>query len=251
MPGLANNINKLLEELQPDHKELKRLYFMLTTGGGIVEEVERIVNVTRHFYEEIIFIVPDYAYSAGTVLCMSGDEIYMNYFSVLGPIDPQVQNRAGQFVPAQGYLDKVNELIEKSQKGRLTSAEFMMLKEIDLADLRSYEQAKKLTVDLLEKWLVKYKFKNWEKHSSTGRIVTLEEKQTRAKEIAQDLGDNNKWKSHGRGIDINTLQSEFRLKIYDYGADKELSSFIHEYYSLAIEYIGDRSAMFFHTRRFL
>lgn len=34
-------------------------------------------------------------------------------FSVLGPIDPQVKNKEGNFVPALGYLDKVNELIEK------------------------------------------------------------------------------------------------------------------------------------------
>jgi hypothetical protein len=182
---------------------------------------------------------------------MSGDEIYMNYFSVLGPIDPQVQNRAGQLVPAQGYLDKVNELISKSKDGKLTSAEFLLLKEMDLADLRSYEQAKKLTEDLLKKWLVKYKFKNWENHSSTGMIVTLEEKQARAQKIAQDLGDNNKWKSHGRGIDIYTLQNELHLKIKDYGANKELSSVIQEYYSLAIEFIGNKYQTFCHTRRFL
>jgi hypothetical protein len=175
----------------------------------------------------------------------------MNYFSVLGPIDPQVQNRIGQLVPAQGYLDKVNELILKSQNGTLTSAEFMMLKEIDLADLRSYEQAKKLTVDLLEKWLVNYKFKNWEKHSSTGKEVTHYEKQERAQKIAQDLGDNNKCKSHGRGLDIHTLQIELNLRIFDYGGDKELSALIQDYYSLVTEFIGNKYPIFCHTRRYL
>lgn len=46
---------------------------------------------------------------------MSGDSIYMDYFSVLGPIDPQVQNKEGKWVAALGYLDKVNEYIEKQR----------------------------------------------------------------------------------------------------------------------------------------
>lgn len=66
---------------------------------------------------------------------MSGDNIYMDYFSVLGPIDPQVQNKEGRFVPALGYLDKVNELVLKAQNNTLTQAEFIILKEMDLAEL--------------------------------------------------------------------------------------------------------------------
>ena len=53
---------------------------------------------------------------------MSGDEIWMDYFSVLGPIDPQVKNKEGKFVPALGYLDKVNSLIDKARNGSLTIA---------------------------------------------------------------------------------------------------------------------------------
>lgn len=63
-------------------------------------------------------------------------------------------------------MDKVNELIDKANKGTLTDAEFLILKEMDLAELRSSEQAKELTIDLLKKWLVKYKFKNWNVHET-------------------------------------------------------------------------------------
>jgi ClpP class serine protease len=51
--------------------------------------------------------------SAGTVLVMCGDNIYMDYFSVLGPIDPQVKRRSkgNVYVPALGYLEKYNELV--------------------------------------------------------------------------------------------------------------------------------------------
>lgn len=77
---------------------------------------------------------------------MSGDNVLMDYFSVLSPIDPQVQNKDGKWVAALGYLDKVNELIEKARSkdvdNQLTQAEFLILKDIDLAELRGYEQAK-------------------------------------------------------------------------------------------------------------
>ena len=91
----------------------------------------------------------------------------MDYASVLGPIDPQVQNKEGKWVAALGYLDKVNEAIEKSRSGTLTQAEYLMIKDLDLSELRSYEQSKELTTDLLKKWLVKYKFKNWKTHQTT------------------------------------------------------------------------------------
>lgn len=48
----------------------------------------------------------------------------MNYYSALGPIDPQVQNKDGKLVAALGYLDKINELLQKAQARTLTEAEF-------------------------------------------------------------------------------------------------------------------------------
>ena len=142
--GQENTILKLLEELAIEKKS-KRLTIFLTSTGGSALAVERFVNVIRSLYDEIYFVVPDYAYSAGTIFCMSGDKIFMDYFSVLGPIDPQVQNKDGKWVPALGYLDKINELIEKAQKNTLTNAEFLILKDFDLAELRGYEQARELT----------------------------------------------------------------------------------------------------------
>lgn len=52
-------------------------------------------------------------------MCCSGDKIYMDYYSVLGPIDPQVMNKDGKFVAALGYLDKINELIKKARDNEL------------------------------------------------------------------------------------------------------------------------------------
>lgn len=105
-----------MEELVNDPNKKDKIFVILTTGGGSATAVERYVNILRKHYKEVNFIMPDFAYSAGTIFCMSGDYIYMDYFSVLGPIDLQIQNKEGKFVAALGYLEKINELIEKLKK---------------------------------------------------------------------------------------------------------------------------------------
>ena len=148
-----------------------------------MEVAEKLVTLTRYHYVEVDFVIPHSAISAGTVWCMSGDRIYMDYSSALGPVDPQISN-GEHWVPALGYLDKVNELIRKSgTAGGLSPAEVVMLTRIDLAELRSYEQAKELTISLLRERLVTY-FKNWTVHRTDpvnkGQPVTDDEKKARA-----------------------------------------------------------------------
>lgn len=241
----------LIEELkaEPDTKET--LFIVLNTPGGSAETVERLVKITRHHYKEVNFIVPDSAYSAGTIFCLSGDKIYMDYSSSLGPIDPQVYN-GKNWVPALGYLDKVEELINKSIAGKISQAELLMLREQDLAMLRRHEQARDLTVALLKEWLVKYKFKNWNTHNSTGLPVTPAEKETRATEIARDLGDNKLWHSHGRSIGVAALTHILKLKIEDYSTDSTLTKLIRVYNDLICQYITRNGGeMFFHTKKFI
>lgn len=246
-PLPPNVFTKIIEELKNDAVKHDKLYVILTTRGGSAEIVERYVNILRYHYNEINFVVPDYAYSAGTIFCMSGDSIYMDYSSVLGPIDPQVPNKDNKYVAALGYLDKVNEFIAKAAAGMLTNAELIWLKEIDLGELRSFEQARDLTIDLLKKWLVIYKFKNWNQHHD-GRAVTPADKAQRAEVIAKDLSDNNKWKSHGKGINISEL-TELKLKIEDFSKNANLRPLIREYYNAMDEYIRMKHhQLFIHNR---
>lgn len=220
------------------NNSIKTLVILLSTTGGSARAVEKMVEITRYFYEEVYFVILDQAMSAGTIWAMSGDKIYMNYASSLGPIDPQVPSHNGNWVPALGYLDKVNELIEKSRTNSITSAELMMLQNLDLATLRSYEQSAELSRALLEKWLVKYKFKDWNAHSD-GNCVTMEDKKNRATEIANKLGDNKIWHSHGRYIGIKTLEEQLKLKIDDFSQNSDMCAMsdqirysLHEYITM-------------------
>lgn len=249
--GIEGQVKSIIEELSKDPQKHNTLYVLLTTPGGSLTPVQRMVDIFRHFYVEVNFIVPDYAFSAGTIMCMSGDNIFMNYYSALGPIDPQVQNKDGKLVAALGYLDKINELLQKAKDNTLTQAEFLILKDFDLAELRSYEQAKELAVDMLKNWLAKYKFKDWIEHSD-GQPVSAEEKSARAVEIATILSDNNRWKSHGRPINIDILRTELHLKINDFEDDEELNALINSYYTHQIEYVRNHNyKVFFQTRLFI
>ena len=222
----------------------------MTTGGGSINPVKRIVNIFRNYYSEIHYIIPDYAYSAGTIMCCSGDSILMSYYSVLGPIDPQVKNSDGKFVAALGYLDKINDLIAKAKNNTLTQAEFLILKDFDLAELRAYEQARDLAIDLLVDWLSIYKFKDWTVHAD-GTTVTLDQKKDRAKAIATDLSDNKKWKSHGRPINRDELQS-IGLKIDQIESIPNLYDSVMVYHDIMLDYINKYNIQhFIQTRLFV
>lgn len=268
--GYQVKVLEVIEDLAKTKEKKDTLYIILTTTGGSAPAVDVYVNIIRHHYKTVNFIVPEYAYSAGTIFCMSGDNIFMDYYSVLGPIDPQVQNKDGRWVAALGYLDKIKELLDKAKpipgnpNGTLTNAEFLILKDFDLAELRGYEQARDLTIDLLKKWLVQYKFKNWTTHETTpkllGQPVTEEQKIKRAESIAKDLGDTSKWKSHARPINMQALK-EMKLKIEDYGTDKTLNELVRSYYEFLRDYTNkiqlsmplqaQAQFNFLHTRKYI
>lgn len=222
VPDNLANYKGLIEELNNNDgsSQKKKLAILINTDGGVVEIAEKYAKINRHFYDEVYFIVPDKAMSAGTIFCMSGDKIYMDYSSSLGPIDPQVFN-GERYVPALGYLDKVSECIQKSEQNELSTAEIMLLQKLDFGFLRLCEQAENLSRSLIKDWLTKYKFKTWIKHSNGDNIVTREEKEQKAEEIARALGDHKKWKSHGRCLDIEVLNN-IGLRIDDYSDESDL-----------------------------
>ena len=76
----------------------------------------------------------------------------MNYFSCLGPIDPQIE-KDGKFVPAMSYLNQYQRLCAKSESGQLNMAELILLNNFDPGELYQFEQARLLSQDLLtESW---------------------------------------------------------------------------------------------------
>jgi membrane-bound ClpP family serine protease len=244
--GVDDLIREAIEKRRGTSKNQK-LSVLLETSGGYITVAQRIADTFRFHYKVVDFIVPNYAMSAGTVLVMSGDAIFMDYYSVLGPIDPQVPNKDGRWVPALGYLHKYSQLVEKSKsKKGLTEAELAyFLTRFDPADLYSYEQARNLSTQLLEQWLVKYKFKDWNLTETRKKKVTLAMKKKRAKEIAEKLNDTERWSSHARPISMEVLRRDIELKIEDFGdaAKVKLNGHIKCYHQLLRDYMARRGSI--------
>ena len=169
---------------------------------------------------------------------MSGDDIYMDYFSVLGPIDPQLE-KDDKMVPALGYLAQYERLIDRSKRGVLTTAELaFLINRFDPAELYMYEQAREMSISLLKEWLVKYKFKNWKITQTRKMKVTKAMRTERAEQIAKILNKIDKWNSHGRGIHMSVLKRDLKLLIQDFGSNSVLRDCIKDYHRLLQDYLS-------------
>lgn len=242
-PSIFDTFREYISDVKAKSKKPAIAVFLRTPGGS-VETTERLVSVLRHHYNLVYFVVPDIALSAGTILCMSGDKIFMDYSSSLGPIDPQIfSDEAGRFIPALGYLDKVNEIVEKRD---IKPGDVILLKSIDLGTLALFEQARELSVDLLKEWLVTYKFKDWTKHRTTnpGAAVEEDEKIARATDIAKELSNNKRWRSHGRHLNIEKLR-KLGIEIDDYTNNPKLTKLIREFHELLVKFNGQENWQFF------
>ncbi len=208
-----------LEKMTLNQPQKDRLIILLTTTGGSVEKVEKLVYITRHHYKEIYFIIPHCAMSAGTLWALSANKIYMDYSSFLGPIDPQInRNSYNKLYPALGILDKYYELDKKSKNTNLSHADKLLLDKIDLADLRVYEQSRLLSMSLLQEWLNKYNLSS----------VMGETKKKLVSDISISLTNHVKWKSHARTISLDSLK-DLQIDIHDYSKDEFLRPLLRKY----------------------
>jgi hypothetical protein len=58
----------------------------------------------------------------------------------------------------------------------------------------------------------------------------------RAREIAEQLNESDRWHSHSRGIPMEVLTKDLKLLIDDFGADPTLGPAMHDYYRLLQDY---------------
>src|SRR5215471_2736149 len=69
-----------------------RLALVLYTLGGDTNTPWPFVNFLRGYCDELFVLVPFWANSAGTLIALGADKIYMTRFGTLSPIDPSVTN---------------------------------------------------------------------------------------------------------------------------------------------------------------
>ena len=208
--------------------DARELDLVLVTPGGYAHQVAKFVNTLRPRFEKVSFILLNQAMSAGTIFAMSGDDIIMNSESHIGPIDPQVRNNSGEFVPAQALRTLIEEIRKRGEehlknKQPIPWTDVQILRNIDMKELGNAYSASNYSIKLVEEYLYNYKFKNWVQRASDGSAVTPEIRKQRATEIASLLCDHSEWKNHGHAITREAAWQVCRLKIEkaeDIGLDK-------------------------------
>lgn len=127
--------------------------------------------------------------------------------------------------------------MERFESGKANAGDIALLEKFDLAELHLFEEARELSVDLLKNWLAKYKFKDWQVTETRQKKVTDAMRKARAAEIAKSLANHEKWHTHGRGISMDTLRNELRLKVTDFGAQKDAAAQLRNYAALLGDYM--------------
>ena len=222
-----------IEILKSIPENVKDIDIILVTPGGSADTVDYMVKKLRERYDNIAFILPYMAMSAGTIFCLSGDELIMSESAYIGPIDPQVPSKNGMYVPAQAIMTLVEDIksrgdeqIKKGLKPDWTDIE--ILRSLDPKELGNAINASSLSTRLVTEYLRCYKFRTWDKHSD-GRDVSDEERTQRAGEIAKLLCNNSVWLSHGSHITREIAKEKCQLRITNpesiMGLDKAIRRF--------------------------
>lgn len=129
---------------------------LLHSPGGRPDATERIVGLLRGKFDEVHFLIPHSAYSAATMLALSGNSIVLHPSAILGPIDPQING-----VPARSIkrgFEKVKERIAKEGPETLP-AYIPLIEKYSLELLELCDDSEKLSKELVSTWLKKYMFK--------------------------------------------------------------------------------------------
>ncbi|MFH1712077.1 MAG: hypothetical protein ABH846_02470 [Patescibacteria group bacterium] len=99
--GCCLELRKQLSDKSPE-----KLTVVLQTGGGDIDSAFLISKLLRNHADLLQIIVPLYAKSAGTLICLAANRILLTEISELGPLDTQIfeQKDGG----TSGYTSALN-----------------------------------------------------------------------------------------------------------------------------------------------
>jgi len=192
-----------------------KIDFYIETPGGSGEAAEEIAKFLHNKFEEVNFVVAGEAKSAGTILVLSGDNIYMTDTGSLGPIDAQVKI-GRSVVSAHDYKEWVDlKRDEAAKNGKLNPLDAVMVAQISPGELFGVINSLEFAKDLVKSWLEKHKFKNWSVTATSKTPVTPVMKQNRAHEVAEMFCDHTTWRTHGRSLKIADLNHHLQIERID------------------------------------
>lgn len=172
---------------------------LLHSPGGTPDATERIVNLIRKRFNDVAFLIPHSAYSAATMMALSGNEIILHPSATLGPIDPQING-----TPARAFtrgFENVRDLIQEEGPS-IIPAYLPMLKKYSLHFLEQCKDAEALSITLAKDWIVNYMFQDEEIEKEDVNL------------LVNFLSSYDNHKIHSRPIYLEKLK-EFKINAHE------------------------------------
>lgn len=202
-----------------------KLDILIESPGGIVDASHRIVQIIRQKFTDVRFIIAGSAYSAATMISLSGNSILMDEAASLGPIDPQING-----IPARSILngfESVRQLL-KSEGPSSLPAYLPLLQKYDLHIFEICKDAEERGKQLVENWLKSYMF--------AGETGT----EAKIKEIVTFFADYNTHKSHARPIFLDDAK-KIGIKVDALSTNRDLKQHVWDLF-LCIKVLFDVSS---------
>ena len=216
-----------LEDLLRSTSDSKIGFLILNSNGGNANVAEKLLSMCRsRFTEKFTIIVPNYAKSAATMMCLGADSIMMGYLAELGPIDPQISIRGDIQLPARSFIDGLEMVRQKIKEGDPSIMYSSMLQKVRPEIISMCASAIAHSEEFAKKWLTEHMLKNDPEH---------------AKKVAKWLSDGQTYKSHGKVIDFYEAKNVLRIKVERIDPDSELWALIWDLYVHAIVDMEEKS----------
>ncbi len=218
-PGIPNfidveDVDGFTDMVNSVEKDAEEIDVLIHSPGGRPDATERIVLILRGRFKKVNFLIPHSAYSAATMLALSGNSIILHPSAILGPIDPQING-----VPARSIkrgFEKVKEKISKDGPESLP-AYIPLIEKYSIELLELCEDSEKLSKELVSDWLKEFMFGN-----ERGKSKQIED-------AVDYFSDYDKHLLHSRPLSLKKLQG-FKLNIEL--ADETLQGLLWEAYIL-------------------
>ncbi len=230
---LSHNDAEILFDLLQSANKQKRLDLFLLSPGGLADPAFKMACLCRDFSEDNFgVIIPHYAKSAATLLCLGSDELVMGSASEIGPTDPRIEikDEYGRKinVSATSVEDALKVIEEHTSSDPVKSLKYMpLIERINLNTLGEYRRALLSSKQYAEELL------------KTGKLIKDKKK---FKSIAKRLATT--YYSHGYPIKSDVAKNELNFNVTD--ADDNLWKDIwqlHKLYDAMIRESSDGKTM--------
>ena len=230
---LTHQHAEILFDLLQSVGKRENLDLFLLSPGGFIDPAFKMANLCREFAKaRFSVIVPHYAKSAATLLCLGSDELVMGPVSEIGPTDPRIEikDEYGRRlnVSATAVEDALGVIEEIAAGDPVKSLKYMpLIEKINLNTLGEYRRALKSSKQYAEELLKRGKL--------------LKDK-AKASDVAEKLA--KQYWAHGYPLHAQAAKAELDFQVAEATGELWQSAWqLHKLYDAMIKDSRDAQTM--------